>query len=363
MSELIRRTGRQPDAAESPVPFVSPGRTATALAEVASDEEADGDTLGSNSVEPNAIPASPESAKPVVSPALIWCALFVVYIVWGSTYVAIQWAVETMPPFLTAGMRFVTAGGIMLAVLRVRDRTPITAAHVRGAGLVGTLMLLGGNGLVCWAEKHVPSGIAAVMIATAPLWFVVLDWLVYRGPRPTLAVSIGAIIGFIGVVLLINPGGVTGGVHVGGAIALLCACALWPLGSLHSRRIALPSSVFVSTALQMVCGGASLLVVGSLLGEWPRVDLSAITLRSWLSFGYLLVFGSMIAFSCYVWLLRIASPALISTYAYVNPVVAVLLGTTLNHEPLSQRTLIGAAVIVVAVIIVTTASRPKAVRR
>lgn len=294
------------------------------------------------------------------SSLLIWSALLVVYVVWGSTYLAIGWVVETMPPLLTAGARFFIAGTLMLGLLRIRNRTPITGAHWRGAALVGTLMLLGGNGLVCWAEQYVPSGIAALLIATAPVWFVLIDWLVYRGPRPSLPIVAGAAIGLGGVFLLVEPTSLAGkGKYLAGIAALLSACIFWALGSLHSRRIALPSSVFVSTALQMIGGGAALLLSGTLLGEWPRLDLGQVSPRSWFSFAYLLVLGSMVAFSCYVWLLRVTSPALVSTYAYVNPVVAVLIGTWLNGEPLTGRTMLGAGVIVLAVIIVTSAARPR----
>lgn len=287
---------------------------------------------------------------------LVLLAFAIIYVVWGSTYLAIKFAIETMPPFLMAGVRFILAGIILFAFMRSRDRTPLTRAHWISTALIGVLMLLGGNGLVCWAEQTVPSGMAALMIATMPMWFAVLDWLVFRGPRPSARIAAGIVIGLVGMYVLIGSSQLEGErVELRGAIGLLAACVFWTLGSLWSRRASLPKSSFTTTAMQMIAGGVSLLLVGLALGEASRVTVSALTTKSVLALGYLTVFGSLAALSAYVWLLKVSTPTRVSTYAYVNPLIAVLLGASLANEALSARVWVAVGVILSAVVLINTA--------
>ncbi len=287
---------------------------------------------------------------------LVLLAFTTIYIVWGSTYLAIRFAIDTMPPLLMAGVRFTLAGLILFAAMRLRDRTPLTAAHWRATARVGVLMLLGGNGLVCWSEQTVPSGMAALMIATMPMWFALLDWLVFRGPRPTARIVVGVSIGLTGMYVLIGPNDLAGDrIELGGAVGLLMACVFWTLGSLWSRRASLPASSFTTTAMQMIAGGAALLLMGLAMGEWSRVTVSALTMKSLLALGYLTVFGSLAALSAYVWLLKVSTPSRVSTYAYVNPVIAVLLGASFAEEPLTPRVWVAVAMIIAAVVLINTA--------
>jgi len=282
-------------------------------------------------------------------------AFATVYLIWGSTYLAIRFAVETLPPFLMAGVRFLLAGILLYAVMRARDCSRPTLGNWKAAGVVGTLLLFGGNGLVCWAEQHVPSGLAALLIATVPLWMVLFDWLLHRGTKPTWRIVAGLVVGLIGVAILLGPSGLGGSdVHLYGALALLSACVFWSIGSLYSRKADLPNSPFLATAMEMLAGGAVLLLVGTLAGEWSRVDFDAISTKSILSLAYLCVFGSIFALTAYTWLLRVTTPAKVSTYAYVNPVVAMGLGYVLANEPLSPRVLVAATVILGAVVLITT---------
>lgn len=294
---------------------------------------------------------------------LVIAAFAAVYVIWGSTYLAIRYALEGLPPFFLAGGRFVVAGAAMFVLTRRRYSAALTRANWVGAGLIGCLMLVGGNGLVCWSEQYVPSGLAAVVIATAPLWFASFDWLLYAGPRPGGRVVVGIVVGLLGIVVLIGPGSLGGDrVHLGGAGALVLACLFWALGSLQSRRMSLPSSPFVTTAMEMLVAGFVLLAISGLFGEWKRVDLAGVSGKAWLSVAYLIVFGSGVGLSAYVWLLRVSTPARVSTYAYVNPVIAVLLGAWLAEEAVSGRAWMAMGLILAAVVTITTAkSRPVSV--
>lgn len=285
---------------------------------------------------------------------LIVLAFAAVYIIWGSTYLAIRWCVETMPPFLMAGSRFLLAGAILLLVLRRFDHTPITPAQWRSAVIVGVLLLVGGNGLVCWAEQSVPSGIAGLLVATTPLWFAMLEWLLFRGAKPTGGMFAGIAIGLFGMYLLLNPAGDT--VHrfdYRGVAALFCACFSWALGSLYSRRAPRPASPLLTTAVQMLAGGGALVVVSVFVGDWGRLDLAAITPRAWLAWVYLLIAGSIVAFTAYVWLLRVCSPALVSTYAFVNPLIAVGVGWLAGETPVTLWTGLAMGVVLIGVIVIT----------
>ncbi len=288
--------------------------------------------------------------------AMLAAALFSVYVCWGGTYLAIRFAVETMPPFLMAGMRFVLAGAFMYALSRRRGApAPAGGDWLRAAG-VGVLLLAGGNGGVVWASKMVPSSLTALLVATSPLWMVTLNWLWLKDTRPGLTTWAGVALGLVGIGLLAGGESVIMGaspVSPFWASVLTGAAFLWALGSIASRKVSLPGSAVMSTGMQMLGGGAALLLMGAAAGEWGQLTVAAVSLKSFLGFAYLVVFGSLVGFSAYVWLLQNASPVLASTYAYVNPVVAMLLGVVLGGEVLGGRTMVSAAVIVFAVILLT----------
>lgn len=284
---------------------------------------------------------------------LLILAFAAIYLIWGSTYLAIRYAVETVPPFLMAGSRYLLAGVPMLAFLLWRGAERPRWVHWRSGLIVGAFMMLGGNGLVSWAEQSVPSSIAAVIIATLPLWMTILDRLFFGGPTLRWSTILGLLLGFGGVALLMSPtGDELGRVDPVGGLTLMVAALLWSMGSLLSRRIPQPSNGAMAVTVQMIMGGLSLILVGSLAGEWTRLDVAAISARSALSMLYLTVFGSIVALSAYMWLLRVLSASAVSTYAFVNPVVAVILGFSLGGEYLSQRALIASGIVILAVVII-----------
>jgi drug/metabolite transporter (DMT)-like permease len=287
----------------------------------------------------------------------IWSALFVVYIVWGSTYLAIRFAVQTMPPFLMAALRFLIAGGILYGWRRLKGDRPPTRSEWGWTAVVGLFLLLGGNGFVVWAEQHVPSGIAALIVGAAPLWMVLIDALRPGGQRPGWQTAIGVLIGFAGIVLLVGPGQLAGPaqqLHPPGVIALLFAGFFWAVGSLFGRAARLPASPLLSTGMEMLAGGAGLLLVGTIAGDWGRLNLAGISAASLWSLGYLIVFGALVGFAAYTWLLRVAPTPLVATYAYVNPLIAIFSGNLLAREPLTARTLLSALVIVSSVALINT---------
>ncbi|HEX4964240.1 MAG TPA: drug/metabolite exporter YedA [Thermoanaerobaculia bacterium] len=285
-------------------------------------------------------------------------AMGAVYLIWGSTYLAIRFAIDTIPPFLMAGCRYLTAGAILYTWSRLRGAPRPAWIHWRSAVILGAFLLLAGNGGVVWAEQHVDSGLAALLISTEPLWIVLLVWQRTGRKRPDWRVLAGLVLGFIGLVLLVRPG--SGSVNALGAAALVLASLCWAWGSLYGQRAPVPASPLTTTGMQMLCGGGLLLLASAVTGEPARFTLAAVTAKSLLSLGYLIVFGAIVAFTAYVWLLRVASPVLVSTYAYVNPVVAVLLGWLFAGEPLTGKTLAAAAVILtgVALISIAHAKRP-----
>ncbi len=293
---------------------------------------------------------------PAPPKALLIAAFFALYTVWGSTYLAIRVTVETMHPFLTAGVRFLIAGALLYALMRLCGIGRPTPMHWKNSAISGTLLLLGGNGLVVWAEQFVASGLAALIIAIVPIWIALLDWARPEGQRPSAKNVLGIAIGFSGVVLLVVGQGkdVHGaGIHVGAVIALVMACILWAGGSLFMKHNARPASPLLGVAMQMLCGGAALLLAGGLHGEIGQTDLSHFSGRSLAAFIYLIVVGSWVGFSAYIWLLQVCNPSLVATYAYVNPIVAVFLGWWLLDEHLNGLTLVAAAVIVVGVCVIT----------
>ncbi len=284
-------------------------------------------------------------------------ALGAVYVIWGSTYLAIRFAIETVPPFLMAATRYLTAGALLYGWARLRGAPRPKLIHWRSAFLVGAFLLLAGNGGVVWAEQKVDSGLAALLISTEPIWIVVLVWLRSGRQRPNPRVIAGMLLGFTGLVMLVRPSGVSAGAAIDpvGAAVLVLASLSWAWGSLYGQRAPLPDSPLAATGMQMLGGGTLLLIASTLTGEPARFALSKVSLRSALSLGYLIVFGAIVAFTAYVWLMRVAPPVLVSTYAYVNPVVAVLLGWAFAGEPLTAGTLISAAVILAGVALITSA--------
>lgn len=293
------------------------------------------------------------TANERTSRILLIGAFLVVYLIWGSTYLAIKYAIETLPPLLMAGTRFVLAGGILYGLMRLRGSPTLTRDNWLASGIVGCFLLVGGNGGLVWAERSLPSGLAALLIATEPLWVVLLSWSHLRQRRRRGQVLLGVLIGFSGIWFLVNPVNIAkGGLSVS-SIVVLGAAASWAVGSLYALRAPLPASSLLASSMQMLVGGAVLLLVGSLKGELAHSVFTNVSARSLGAFFYLVVFGSIISFTAYNWLLRVASPTLVATYAFVNPVVAVGLGWILAGERLSIRSGIAGALIVVSVVLIT----------
>ncbi len=286
---------------------------------------------------------------------MLIAAFAAIYVIWGSTYLAIRVAVETLPAFLSAGVRFVIAGSALFTWLALRGTAKPSRAEWKHALITGTLLLVGGNGLVVWAERSLSSGFTALLVALAPVWFALLDWMRPRGERPQLKTIVGIVLGFAGVVLLVRarPGTAHADAEWVSAAAVIVAGICWAAGSLYSKHAPRSSSPWMTSAAQMICGGAGLLLVGLVIGEPQRTEWSRISGRSLLALSYLIVVGSWIGFSAYVWLLKASTPARVSTYAYVNPVIAVLLGWLLLGETLTSGMLWGAAVILLGVITIT----------
>lgn len=303
----------------------------------------------------------------VTRPRLV-LAFAAVYLIWGSTYLGIRFAIETIPPLLMAGTRFLAAGAILYGWCRLRGAGRPTPRQWRNAGLAGGLMLVGGNGGVTLAEQWVPSGVAALMVSTTPLWLVLLAWGT-GGGRPAATEAAGIASGLCGVALLVLPGDEAAGalgraaVDPLGAAILLIGSLAFAAGSLVARTAALPESKPLGAGMQMLVGGAVLTASGLAAGEGGRFDLSAISATSAVALLYLIVFGGLVAFSAYVWLLGATTPARAGTYAFVNPVVAVLLGSALAAEPLTVRSFAAMAVIVAGVVLITKrAGVPRRVR-
>jgi drug/metabolite transporter (DMT)-like permease len=292
----------------------------------------------------------PEREAPAGRVLLAFAAI---YVLWGSTYLGIRYAVETLPPFLMAGTRHLTAGILLYVWNRLRGEPRPRLRDWGVTAAIGSPMLLGGNGLVSWAEQRVPSGLAALIVASVPLWMTVLE-AVQKRRAPRGAVIAGLLLGIASLAWLVVPGRFGGNGHVDplGAGALLLAALCWAIGSLYSRVAKLPVSTFLAIAMEMIAGGLILWSAGLLVGEGARLQIGAVSARSVLALGYLIVFGSLAGFSAYMWLLRVTTPARVSTYAYVNPVVAVLVGWAVAGEALTLRTAIATLGIVGAVAII-----------
>lgn len=284
--------------------------------------------------------------------------MIALYIVWGSTYLAIRFAVETIPPFMHASLRFLISGAILFFWRRMAGDPLPTRSNWKSTAIVGTFLLLGGNGLVGLAEKSVPSGIAALLITTSPFWLVLFESMRSGGNRPTLLSILGLLIGFSGVFLLVGPAEIMGAGHSFdkfGITLLLIAPVLWSMGSIYARGADMPKSTLLSTAMQMLVGSVALFIVSVATGELNGFSFGDVSMRSWLGLIYLITFGSLVGFVSYGWLLQNAPVSLFSTYAYVNPVVAVFLGWLLAGEELNARIAVASAIIIGSVFLINYA--------
>ncbi|BFV56236.1 drug/metabolite exporter YedA [Kitasatospora sp. CMC57] len=305
---------------------------------------------------------SPQDSVPATTPkaatsAAVWGALAIVYVVWGSTYLGIRIAVETMPPFLSAATRFITAGLLLAGLVAWRQGPSalrVTPRQLGSAGLVGLMLLLGGNGMVVLAERDVPSGLAALLIAVVPLWLVLLR--LSSGQRTSRTTLAGVLLGLVGLGVLTVPG-VSGDVKLVGVLLVIVATLSWAGGSFLASRLPMPKNIFATSAYEMITGGLGCLGVAALQGEPQALELAAVSTRSWFALAALIVFGSLVAFTAYAWLLQNAPLPLVATYAYVNPVVAVLLGWLILAEPLSWPIVLGGGIVVAAVCLVVRTER------
>ncbi len=297
---------------------------------------------------------------------LILVAAFAsVYIFWGSTYLAIKFAIETLPPFLMAGMRFTIAGVILYVVARfMKDYETPTKAHWKTSFIVGTLLLLFGNGGVVFAEKYISSSLAALLVATEPFWIVLLSWLWLKKDRPNLKVVAGIVLGFFGVWMLISGNAETaatsGSMQFYAAIAIIGAAMSWAIGSIYGLRSPVPKSSILTAGMQMFAGGIVLLFVSLISGEMFRFNVAQVSAHSIYGLIYLIIFGSLVGYTAYSWLLKNAQPAMVSTYAYVNPVIAVFLGWMIAGESFTAQMLVGAGIIVGSVALITSNKKQKA---
>jgi drug/metabolite transporter (DMT)-like permease len=286
-------------------------------------------------------------------------AFAAVYVIWGSTYLGIRVAIETIPPFLMAGSRHLIAGMLLYPWTRSHGAPRPSAPEWKSAAIIGVALLFISNGTVTWSEQRLPSGIAALLVATIPMWIALLGWWGKGGVRPNRGTIAGLIVGFLGVLLLIGPDRLLGHgkIDLVAAAALILAGASWAKGSLFSRTAKLPSSLLQAASMEMLAGGAALLVLSGLSGELSHFDIAAVSLRSWFAFSFLVVFGSLIGFSAYAWLFRATTPSRVATYAYVNPVIAILLGWGFAGEELDTHVFVAAGVIVLAVVLIITAQQ------
>lgn len=288
-------------------------------------------------------------------------AFLAVYLFWGGTYIGIKFALVSFTPALMAGIRHMTAGLILFSVGRIRRDPLPTFEQVKNAAIVGILLLLIGNGLVTWSEQRVPSAIASLMVASVPLWIALMNWRFGEKKRPSILQMTGIMLGIFGIAILVlksSQGGV-GSFDIIGLVALLAAAIAWSAGSLYSRFAKLPSSAFNNVSIQMMTGGFLLLVFAAFNGEFNRFHPSALTGQSLWSMVYLILFGSVVAYTSYIWLMKNVNPTWVSTYAFVNPVVAVVLGWSIGGETLQGTALISAMVILAAVIIITMSQRKR----
>lgn len=315
------------------------------------------------------------SAQP--SRTALIAAFAAIYLIWGSTYLGIRVAVESMPAFLMASARFLVAGALVAGFIAVTRGFKATAKQWRDNAIVGGFLCLGGNGLVSWAEEKVPSGIATLMISAGPVFIVLMDWAIHawskdgsRGNRPNVLTFVGLGLGFVGLAILVGPDVMATGVNGPGlsfvesldpwrVLGLLGATFFWGVGMMIMRYVREPAEPFTASGIQMLCGSGWLFLVSLATGELGRFDPSLVTGRSLIAWGYLIIFGSLIGFSTFTWLMKHSTPAKVSTYAYVNPVVAVFLGWFVLHETVSPRIFVAAAIIIAGVALITIAKNKK----
>jgi drug/metabolite transporter (DMT)-like permease len=299
---------------------------------------------------------NPSRSPDTPSQAALALAFGAIYLIWGSTYLGIRVAVESMPPFLMAGCRFIAAGVMLFIGLKLRGTPWPTRAQWRDHTIVGICLLLGGNAVVAWAEQTVPSGLTTLILGGSPLFMVLMEWLRPRGTKPSGMLWLGFAVGLTGLFILLGPGALPEGVRPPAlsVVALLFTSLFWWGGSLYGKHATSGASPLVAAAVQMVTGGIVMTLVGVLLGETERLQVAAIPARAWWAWGYLVIAGSLVAFPVYIWLLRNSTPARVSTYAYVNPIVAVILGWAILDEPITPRIALAATVIIGAVALITT---------
>jgi len=305
------------------------------------------------------------SGRRTPSTAAMVIALLTVYLVWGSTYLGIAVMIETMPPLLAVGLRYVLAGLLMIAGVwlfaRLSGGQPLerpTRSEWRTAAIVGVLLLLGGNGGVALGEQFIPSGVAAVLIATTPIWLSVFDSIATRR-RLSRLVGGGVVAGIIGVVIMLVPAEGIGDLDPVGVVLVLGAAVSWAMGSIYSREAPAPRHALLGTGMIMLAGGVAQVIVAILVGEGGQLQLAEISARSWVAFAYLVAIGSLVGFTAYAWLLANVPIAIVSTYAYVNPVVAVILGALVLSEPITPRTLL-AAIVIIGAVVAMVSGRPRA---
>lgn len=291
---------------------------------------------------------------------LILCAFAAVYIIWGSTYLGIKYAIQTLPPFIMSGTRFLIAGIILYTFAFFKKAPAPQKVHWKNAAILGALMLLCGNGIVVWAEHFIDSGTAALLITLEPIWIVLLLWLM-AGQKPSLVISIGVATGIAGMVLLSGTLSLSGftKVDLRGVIGISFSTLAWAIGSLYSLKANIPSSAIQATSMQMLMGGAMLFLTGLVSGEWDKIQVENFSTVSALAFLYLTFFGSVVAYTAYSFLLKHAHPSQVSTYAYVNPLIAVYLGWALAGEQITTQTITASILLVGAVVIITTHSEKK----
>jgi drug/metabolite transporter (DMT)-like permease len=301
-------------------------------------------------------------AKPPLWQVL--AAFAAIYLIWGSTYLGIRYAVETIPPFLMAGTRFLAAGLLLYGFARWRGAGSPGLGEWRDATIAGGLMILIGNGGVTWAELVIPSGVAALLVALTPLWMVLFDWLRPNGVRPGWLVFAGLAVGVVGVAVLARgTGNGSGPMYAWGVAALMAASVSWALGSIFNRHARKPGSPWLAIAMQMIAGGGLMLLLSLLRGETSAFSFSRLTMLSAWAWLYLTLVGSLIGFTAYIWLLQVSTPARVSTYAYVNPLIAVVLGCTIGREPFSRELLAAGALIILAIALIVSsgAGKPRSI--
>jgi drug/metabolite transporter (DMT)-like permease len=297
-------------------------------------------------------------SSPSASPLAVWTGLLVLYVVWGSTFLGMKLAIDTVPPFLAIGFRFLPAGILLGLFVAVRGRGSVrrpSMIEIRDASIVGFLLLLCGTGLVAWSVQTITIGIAAILIALVPMWIAIFGRVLF-GERLPMMATVGIGVGLVGVAILAWPTGGVGDLDPAGVLALLISPVAWAIGTHYAaRRAVLPEPALAGSSIQMVAAGLGSIVVGVLIGEVDGFDVAAVTPVSWGGIVYLITMGSFVGYTTYAWLIRVAPLSRVSTYAYVNPVVAVILGALVLSEPLTPRTIVASVVIIAAVVLIVTA--------